>query len=122
MTNFVKDNKRLQKLNKDYDITGKLQEEAEKLPEKLGDAAGTVRDVGIGLVNSIFAVVTILILTAFMLGRRAKMGRRGAALVTRGPGGVASSACSTARARRSATTWRGPCSRRPPPGSSPSSC
>ena len=68
VTNFVNDNERLQKLNDDYDITAKLQEEAAKLPEKLGDAAGILSDVGLGIVNSIFAVVTILILTAFMLG------------------------------------------------------
>ncbi len=68
VTEFVNDNERLQKLNDDYDITSKLQEEAAKLPEKLGDAASVLSDVGLGIVNSIFAVVTILILTAFMLG------------------------------------------------------
>ena len=68
VTEFVNENDRLQELNDDYDITGKLQEEAEKLPEKIGDAAGVLRDVGFGIVNSIFALVTILILTAFMLG------------------------------------------------------
>ena len=68
VTNFVEKNDRLQKLNKDYDITSKLEEQAGKIPEKLGDAAGTVRDLGIGIVNSLFATLTILILTAFMLG------------------------------------------------------
>jgi predicted PurR-regulated permease PerM len=68
VTEFVNENERLQKLNDDYDITAKLQEEAAKLPEKLGDAASVLSDVGLGIVNSIFAVVTILILTAFMLG------------------------------------------------------
>ncbi len=68
VTEFVNENERLQKLNDDYDITSKLQEEAAKLPEKLGDAASVLSDVGLGIVNSIFAVVTILILTAFMLG------------------------------------------------------
>jgi len=68
VTKFVNENERLQKVNDDYDITGKLQEEAAKLPEKLGDAASVLRDVGFGIVNSIFAVITILILTAFMLG------------------------------------------------------
>ena len=76
ITQFVNDNERLQQLNDDYDITGKLQEEAAKLPDKLGDAAGILSDVGLGIVNSIFAVVTILILTAFMLGG----GRRWVAL------------------------------------------
>ena len=68
ITDFVQRNERLRDLNQDYDITTKLQEEAEKLPGKLGGAAGTLRDVGFGIVNSIFALVTILILTAFMLG------------------------------------------------------
>lgn len=68
VTKFVNENERLQELNDDYDITAKLQEEAAKLPEKLGDAASVLSDVGLGIVNSIFAVVTILILTAFMLG------------------------------------------------------
>jgi len=68
LTEFVNENERLQKLNDDYDITAKLQDEAAKLPEKLGDAASVLSDVGLGIVNSIFAVVTILILTAFMLG------------------------------------------------------
>jgi predicted PurR-regulated permease PerM len=68
ITDFVQKNERLRNLNEDYDITSKLQEEAEKLPGKLGGAAGTLRDVGFGIVNSIFALVTILILTAFMLG------------------------------------------------------
>jgi len=68
VTKFVNENKRLRKINKDYDVTRKLQDEAEKLPAKLGGAASTLRDVGFGIVNSIFALVTILILTAFMLG------------------------------------------------------
>jgi len=68
ISDFVERNERLRNLNEDYDITTKLQEEAEKLPGKLGGAAGTLRDVGFGIVNSIFALVTILILTAFMLG------------------------------------------------------
>ena len=68
VTKFVNDNETLRKIDKDYDVTEKLQEEASKLPNKLGGAATTLRDVGVGIVNSIFALVTILILTAFMLG------------------------------------------------------
>jgi predicted PurR-regulated permease PerM len=68
VTRFVNDNERLRALDADYDLTGTLREEASKLPSKLGGAAGTLRDVGLGLINSIFALVTILILTAFMLG------------------------------------------------------
>ena len=68
VTTFVEENKRLRDLDQDYDITSKLREQAQKLPERLGGAASTLRDVGLGIVNSVFALVTILILTAFMLG------------------------------------------------------
>ncbi len=64
---YVNDNKTLQDLNDKYDITEKLSEEAEKLPSKAGDAAGVLRDIGFGLVGSIFAGVTILILSIFMV-------------------------------------------------------
>jgi predicted PurR-regulated permease PerM len=64
---YVNKNKRLRKLEKDYKITDKLKTEAEKLPSKLGNAAGVLKDIGFGIVNSLFALVTILVLTAFML-------------------------------------------------------
>jgi len=68
VTTFVNDNNRLRKLDGDYDITTKLQEEAGKLPAKVGDAAGVLANIGIGLVNGIFASLTILILSIFMVG------------------------------------------------------
>ncbi len=68
VTDYVNENDRLRELDDKYDLTEKLEEEAAKLPSKVGDAAGLLRDVGFGIVNSIFALVTILILTAFMLG------------------------------------------------------
>jgi predicted PurR-regulated permease PerM len=67
VTDFVQENERLRELNRDYDITSRLEEEAGKLPEQLGGAAGTLRDVGLGIVNSAFALITILVLTAFLL-------------------------------------------------------
>ena len=72
VTAFVKDNDRLRQLEDDYDITGKLEAEAAKLPGRLGAAAGVLSDIGLGLVNSIFAGVTILVLSLFMgsSGRR----------------------------------------------------
>lgn len=65
---FVQKNSTLQKLEKDYGITTKLQEQAQKLPDKLGGAAGALGDIGLGLVNSLFAAVNILILSIFMVG------------------------------------------------------
>jgi len=67
VTKYVKENDRLRKINEDYDITSKLEDEAGKLPNRLGGAAGTLRDVGFGIVNSLFALITILVLTAFIL-------------------------------------------------------
>ena len=68
VTKFVEENERLRDLDKDYDITGKLEEEAGKLPDRLGGAAGTLRDIGFGIVSSLFALLTILVMTAFLLG------------------------------------------------------
>jgi predicted PurR-regulated permease PerM len=68
VSDYVAKNRTLRKLEKDYDITQKLQDEASKLPSKIGGAAGVLQDVGFGLVNSIFALITILALTAFLLG------------------------------------------------------
>ena len=68
VTKYVEDNDRLREINKDYEVTQKLEEEAKKLPNRLGGAAGTLRDIGFGIVNSLFALITILVLTAFLLG------------------------------------------------------
>jgi len=65
---YVNDNETLRQLEEDYDITTKLEEEAAKLPQRVGGAAGTLGDIGIGIVNRIFALLTILVLTAFLLG------------------------------------------------------
>lgn len=67
VTRYVEDNRRLRKLDQDYDVTAKLRQEAHDLPSRLGDAATVLRDVGFGIVNSVFALVTILILTGFIL-------------------------------------------------------
>jgi predicted PurR-regulated permease PerM len=72
VTDFVNRNDTLRNLNEDYDITTKIEEEAAKLPDKIPDAAGTLRDIGVGFVNSVFAALTIFILSIFMVagGRR----------------------------------------------------
>ena len=65
--NYVHKNKTLNDLNNKFDITQKLSNEANKLPSKAGDAAGVLRDIGFGLVSSIFAGITIFILSIFMV-------------------------------------------------------
>jgi predicted PurR-regulated permease PerM len=66
---FVERNRTLRKLERDYGVVTKIEQEARKLPTKLGGAAGRLRDLGVGLVNSVFAAVTILVLSVFMVAR-----------------------------------------------------
>jgi predicted PurR-regulated permease PerM len=68
LQDFANDNPTLRRLERDYQITQRLEEEARELPGRVGDAAGLLQDAGLTLVNSIFQLVTILVLTAFMLG------------------------------------------------------
>jgi len=68
VTEFVNENETLQDLNDKYDFTKEIQSAADDLPSRIGDAAGLLRDIGVGFVNSIFAAVTILILSIFMVG------------------------------------------------------
>lgn len=68
LTDFVEGNETLSNIEQEYDITGKLEDEAQELPTRIDDAAVVVRDLGVGIVNSVFAGVTILILSIFMVG------------------------------------------------------
>jgi predicted PurR-regulated permease PerM len=64
---YVNKNKRLRELDEKYDLTGQLQKQANQLPGKIGDAAKVLSDIGLGLVNSVFALVNILILSIFIV-------------------------------------------------------
>src|SRR5262249_26475402 len=66
---FVHKNKRLRKLDEKYDITKELKKQAATLPSKVGDAAKVLGDIGLGVVNSVFAMVNILILSVFIVAR-----------------------------------------------------
>lgn len=70
---FAEKNPTLRKLERNYGVLTQLQNEAKKLPRKVGTGApSTLSDIGLGLVNSIFAGVTILVLSIFLVvdGRR----------------------------------------------------
>jgi predicted PurR-regulated permease PerM len=68
LSEFVRENDRLRQLEEDYDITGKLEEQAATLPQRLGDAAGVLSDIGVTIVNSLFAGITIIVLSIFIMG------------------------------------------------------
>jgi predicted PurR-regulated permease PerM len=67
LQDFVQRNRTLRGLEQDYGLVTQIEDEARKLPGRLGGAAGTLRDLGVGLVNSIFAGITILVLSVFMV-------------------------------------------------------
>jgi predicted PurR-regulated permease PerM len=62
-------NPTLREANQKYDITTKLESAADTLVSRLGDAAGALVSIGAGLVSSIFALITILVISVFMVGR-----------------------------------------------------
>jgi predicted PurR-regulated permease PerM len=64
---YVNKNERLRKLDDKYDLTGQLNKQADQLPAKIGDAAKVLSDIGLGLVNSVFALVNIMILSIFIV-------------------------------------------------------
>ncbi len=66
-SDFANRNQRLRRLEENYNITEKLQEQAETLPGRIGDAANVLTNIGLGVVNSLFALFTILVLAAFLL-------------------------------------------------------
>ena len=68
ITEFVNENEQLRGLDEDYDLTGKLREEAGQLTGRVGDVAGVLGDIGLGIVNGVFTGVTILTLAIFMTG------------------------------------------------------
>ena len=65
---YIEKNKQLRSLQNKYDIAGEIEKKAGELPTKIGTAASVLGDIGLGIVNSLFALITILILSAFMLG------------------------------------------------------
>ena len=68
LSDFVQRNDRLRSLEENYNITAELQKQAATLPARAGDAASILSNIGLGVVNSVFAGVTILILSVFMVG------------------------------------------------------
>ena len=67
---YVKDvrgNSTLREYDDKYDITQKLEEQAAGLPSRLGDAAGALQAVTVGVFSTILQLVTVLTITFFLL-------------------------------------------------------
>src|SRR4051812_31799174 len=63
----LRDNKTVRDFDERYEITPTLEREAEKLPAQFGTAASTLQDLVIGAVNAVITIVTVLVMTFFLL-------------------------------------------------------
>lgn len=68
----LRENETIRRYDDEYNISGTLIEQAETLPSRLGDAAGALQAVTIGVFATIVQLVTVLTITFFLLkdGRR----------------------------------------------------
>jgi predicted PurR-regulated permease PerM len=68
----LRENETFRKYDRRYQITPKLEEQARKLPSRLGTAAGALRSVTVGVFATLVQLVTVLTMTFFLLldGRR----------------------------------------------------
>jgi predicted PurR-regulated permease PerM len=64
---FIERNETLRDLDEKYDIASQLESQAETIPDRIGDAATLLSDLGLGVLNSIFALFNVMILSIFML-------------------------------------------------------
>ncbi len=64
---WANNNEQFQELNQKYGITHLLTQEAEQLPSKLGDAAGALKEVTVGLLNNLVEAIVVLTLAFFLL-------------------------------------------------------
>jgi predicted PurR-regulated permease PerM len=63
----IRSNETLREYDDKYDITQKLEEQASSLPSRLGDAAGALQAVTVGVFSTILQLVTVLTITFFLL-------------------------------------------------------
>jgi predicted PurR-regulated permease PerM len=70
LTETIERNDQLRAINENFNISGKVEDFAEQSSAgALGDAPGALADFGAGIVTGVFALVTILILSMFMVAR-----------------------------------------------------
>ena len=63
----LRHNETFRKYDDKYDITKNLTKQAKDLPSKLGDAAGTLRDVTVGVFSSFIQLFSILVIAFFLV-------------------------------------------------------
>ncbi|MFL5891961.1 MAG: AI-2E family transporter [Solirubrobacterales bacterium] len=63
----LRNNPTFRDYDEQYHITDKLKEQANQLPSKLADAAGTLRDVTVGVFSRLVQLFSILVITFFLV-------------------------------------------------------
>ena len=119
---WANQNQEFQDLNRKYDITQTLTEQASSIPSKLGGAAGEVRSVTVSILEHLLAAITILALTFFLLLDGRQQGER---LLVPDAARHGHPRCAGSRLgspASSSPTSRSTCCSRSPPASSPGWC
>ena len=63
----LRENESFREFDDEYNITESLEDQASELPSRLGDAAGTLRDVTVGVFSSFVQLFLILVVAFFLL-------------------------------------------------------
>ena len=63
----LRQNKQIREYDQKYHVTAKLKESALKLPSKLGSAVGALQDVTVGVFSALVQLLTVLVMTFFLL-------------------------------------------------------
>jgi predicted PurR-regulated permease PerM len=63
----VRDNPTLRDYDDKYKISEKLQDQGASLPSRLGDAAGALQSVTVGVFSTVLQLITVLTITFFLL-------------------------------------------------------
>ena len=69
LNDTVQESDTLRGLNEDYDLVGKLEDAANNAAGSLDNVATTLADIGAGLIGSLFALFTIIVMSIFMVSR-----------------------------------------------------
>ena len=69
LNDTVQGSETLRNLNENFDLVSKLEDVANNAAGSLDDVAGTLADLGAGLLGSLFALFTILVMSIFMVSR-----------------------------------------------------
>jgi len=73
---WAEKNKQFSELNDKYNVTATLTDQAKELPSKLGDAATEAKGLTVTLFKNLFAALTVLTMTFFLLLDGRKQGER----------------------------------------------